>query len=105
VAYDRLMSANQFQDFFTRVLNEPKFRRDLESKGVGALKDYGLQVEVPAEIEKQLNAIPRLEATSRCGVCGVCGACSLCGEINLGSGSAFLWATFFLGDATLVAQT
>lgn len=103
MADERLISPDQFQSLFSRVLSDPGFRRELESEGIGTLKKYGFAMEVPAEIERQLNSIPRMEATSRCGTCGVCGLCSLCGEINLGSGSAFLWATFFLGDAVLAA--
>ena len=99
----QLMSSDQFQKLFTRALGDRAFRRELETGGVSTLKEYGLTAEVPAEIEKQLNQIPQLQATSRCGTCGVCGLCTLCGEINAGSGSAFLWATFFLGEATLTA--
>lgn len=105
MASGQLISSDQFHDLFSRVLGEPEFRSELEKGGVGMLKNYGLAVDMPADIERQLNSIPQLAATSRCGTCGVCGLCSLCGEINLGSGSAFLWATFFLGSESLTASS
>lgn len=95
-----LMKPEEFQKFFTLALRDENFRRELERDGFGALERAGLKVRVPDEIRATLAQIPGsgTAAVSKCGTCGVCGMCSLCGEINLGSGSAFLWATFFLGN-------
>jgi|GEM_PF-4241721 len=100
-----LITSDQFKELFSQVLTDSKVRQDLQSRGVGALRDHGLATDMSPEIEQQLNNIQQVEATSRCGTCGVCGLCTLCGEINAGSGSAFLWATFFLGETNLAAPS
>ncbi|MCR3882912.1 MAG: hypothetical protein NUK54_00865, partial [Methanothrix sp.] len=99
---DGLMTPEEFNRFFALVLKDKDFRDELKRDGFGTLERFGFCVKVPPEIRASLARIvdgPGLTAANRCGTCGVCGLCSLCGSINAGSGSAFLWATFFLGGS------
>ena len=96
-----LMSPEEFNKFFALVLKDEDFRCELKRDGFGALERHGFNVEVPPEIRASLVCMmdkPEFVGSraNSCGTCGVCGLCTLCGEINAGSGSAFLWATFFL---------
>lgn len=98
---DKLMSPEEFNKFLALVLKDEDFRRELKRDGFGALERAGFTVRVPPELRASLARIvdkPVTAPANRCGTCGVCGLCTLCGELNAGSGSAFLWATFFLGD-------
>lgn len=98
-----LITSAKFKELFSQVLSDPKVRQDLQARGVGALRDYGLATDMSPEIEQQLNNVQQVQAANECGTCGVCGLCTLCAEINAGSGSAFLWATFFLADTSITA--
>jgi hypothetical protein len=96
-----LMSPEDFNKFFALVLKDEAFRCELARDGFGALERHGFKATPPPEIRAslaQMLARPMRTGYSQCGFCGICGLCTLCGEINAGSGSAFLWATFFLGE-------
>ena len=103
-----LMSPEDFERFFNRVLTDRDFVGELLVDGFGALERNGFDIGlVSPDTRTNLARLAgrdfllapeadQAKAVSRCGTCGVCGLCTLCGEINLGSGSAALWATFFL---------
>jgi hypothetical protein len=102
-----LMPAEQFQAFFTRAVSDADFRAELQADGFGTLERAGFKADVAPEVRTALlkAAYPgRQVGYTQCGTCGVCGLCTLCGEINAGSGSAFLWATFFLGGSAALAS-
>jgi hypothetical protein len=106
---NKLMPPDVFHAFFLKALTDEDFQRELQVDAFGALEREGLP-PIAEEIRVQLarKVAPRRVsignvAHSECGTCGVCGVCSLCGEINFGSGSAFLWATFFLGSNSFSA--
>jgi len=92
-----LMSSDQFNTFFSQAVGDAAFREELRTDGFGALERHGYSQTVAPEIQEALQAT-EVQAVSgnRCGVCGVCGLCTLCAEINAGSASAALWATFAL---------
>lgn len=102
-----LIPPHLFQEFFVRAVEDENFRAELQCDGFGALERAGFKADIDPRVREALCKVFPSErlAASRCGTCGVCGLCSLCGEINAGSGSAFLWATFFLGSSTLAAPT
>lgn len=104
---DGMMNDDEFNKFFQMALTDENFRTELETDGFNCLERHGFEVKrIPPEVRSSLSRMTGLApAASRCGTCGVCGLCSLCGEINAGSGSAFLWATFFLGSGSYKAPS
>src|SRR5690349_13134472 len=95
----RLLRPDEFNKFFTMVLKDEGFRQELMVDGFGALERRGLKDAAPPEVRSAIaQAVGQqvIAAKPRCGFCGICGLCTLCGEINAGSGSAALWASFFL---------
>lgn len=92
-----IMQKDQFESFFEQAVMDPAFRQQLRDDGFGTLAAYGYVHDVVPGVQQALSATEsQAVAGSRCGVCGVCGLCSFCGEVNAGSASAFLWATFSL---------
>lgn len=100
-----MMNKDEFNKFFQMALTDDDFRNELEMDGFGCLERHGFDVKrIPPEIRSSLSRMPgRAVTANRCGTCGICGLCNLCGEINAGSGAAFLWATFFLGGGSITA--
>lgn len=104
-----LMSASDFERFFNLVLTDGEFSNELFIDGFGALERHGFDTSMVTP-ETRAN-VARLAGRNfmrpgtqggqgyACGTCGVCGLCGLCGEIDLGSASAALWATFALAQS------
>jgi hypothetical protein len=107
-----LMSGAEFERFFNLVLTDSEFSHELLFDGFGALERHGFDT---SKVTPETRAnVARLAGRNfmrpginggggyACGTCGVCGLCGLCGEIDLGSASAALWATFALAQTEVV---